>query len=145
MRRSSISLFAPLLLCSLLSISSSFSLPREQEKSATKQETMVKEIEPKSVKEKLDKGEPFILVDVREQQEWDAGHIQGAWLMPLGSLDKRINELDRNREIIVYCRSGKRSEKAARILLESGFQNIQNMKGGILSWNDQVDASAPKN
>ncbi len=106
---------------------------------------MVKEIEPKSVKEKLDKGEPFILVDVREQQEWDAGHIQGAWLMPLGSLDKRINELDRNREIIVYCRSGKRSEKAARILLESGFQNIQNMKGGILSWNDQVDASAPKN
>lgn len=137
-------LFVASLLCASLAAGQSTDQPKTSDTLA-KSDVKVEEVTPAAVKKKLDQGESFILVDVRDQHEWDAGHIQGAWLIPLSKLDKRLNELDQSREIVVYCRSGKRSDKAARILLDSGFTNVRNMKGGILSWIDQVDPSLPKN
>ncbi|TAN21386.1 MAG: molybdopterin-synthase adenylyltransferase MoeB [Acidobacteria bacterium] len=86
---------------------------------------------------------PFIL-DVREPHEWQIGRIPGAVLIPLGELPKRLNELDKSRAIVTQCRSGARSLKAAHVLLDAGFANVRNLKGGILAWSDEVDPSVPK-
>lgn len=77
------------------------------------------------------------LVDVREPNEWSAGHIAGATLIPLGALGARVGELDRSREHVLVCRSGNRSQTAARILRESGFGQVENMAGGMLEWERQ--------
>ncbi len=67
-----------------------------------------------------------------------------ARLIPLGEVPKRLNELDRNVEIVLHCKSGVRSGKAADILRAAGFPQVLNMKGGILAWSDKVDPSVPK-
>jgi molybdopterin/thiamine biosynthesis adenylyltransferase/rhodanese-related sulfurtransferase/molybdopterin converting factor small subunit len=102
------------------------------------------EIEPAQVKAKLDRGEKFILVDVREPHEYQIASIPSAKLIPLGDVPKRLNELDREAEIVVHCKGGVRSAKAQGILREAGFKNVLNMKGGILAWSDKVDPSVPK-
>ena len=103
-----------------------------------------RELEPRDVKGKLDRGESFVLVDVREPSEWEIGRIAGARLIPLGELEKRLTELDAQAEIVVHCKAGGRSATAVALLKERGFSNVWNMKGGILLWSDQVDASVPK-
>ena len=102
------------------------------------------DIEPRDVKSKIDNGDRFVLIDVREPHEWQICHIPQAKLIPLGELPKRINELDSADEIIAHCKSGVRSAKAVEFLKQSGFKKIRNMKGGILAWSDQVDPSVPK-
>ncbi|HEY6395760.1 MAG TPA: molybdopterin-synthase adenylyltransferase MoeB [Candidatus Binataceae bacterium] len=102
------------------------------------------EIGPVEVKAKLDRGEKFQLIDVREPHEWQIGHIPQAKLIPLGELPKRVNELDRSVEIVAHCKSGVRSAKACDFLRQAGFKNVSNMTGGILAWSDQVDPSVPK-
>lgn len=74
------------------------------------------------------------IVDCRMQREWDAGHIDGAVLMPLGSIGGRQGELDPARPVIVVCRSGHRSAVAARQLAGAGFDDVRSMKGGIAAW-----------
>ena len=71
-------------------------------------------------------------------------HIEGAKLIPLGEFPKHVGEFDPNADIIIHCKSGMRSAKACAILRQAGFQNVRNMKGGILAWSDQVDPSVPK-
>ena len=73
------------------------------------------------------------VVDVREEHEWEAGHIEGAVNIPEGDLPERVNELDRNRPIVTVCRAGTRSDDAAEWLRGQGF-DAQNMDGGMLSW-----------
>jgi molybdopterin/thiamine biosynthesis adenylyltransferase/rhodanese-related sulfurtransferase/molybdopterin converting factor small subunit len=102
------------------------------------------DISPTDVKAKLDRGDKFQLLDVREPHEYQICNIPGAKLIPLGDLPKRVNELDASSEIVAHCKSGMRSAKAVDFLKQSGFKTVRNMKGGILAWSDQVDPSVPK-
>ena len=84
------------------------------------------------------------LLDVREQDEWDAGHAAGAVHIPLGDLPSRFAELDPSDEIVLQCRSGARSARALAFLRQQGYEKVLNLKGGILAWSDEVDPSVPK-
>jgi rhodanese-related sulfurtransferase len=84
-------------------------------------------------KEMIDKGDVFIL-DVRTQEEYNTGHIRNSTLIPVQDLSKRLNEVPRDRDILVYCRTGGRSTAASEILANNGFTRIYNMKGGITEW-----------
>ncbi len=101
-------------------------------------------IEPTEVKAKLDRGDQFTLVDVREPYEYQIARIPGANLIPLGELPKRLHELDPEADIVAHCRSGARSQKAVDLLKQNGFHKVRNMTGGILAWSDKVDPSVPK-
>jgi adenylyltransferase/sulfurtransferase len=111
-----------------------------------KQETQVTEgeIEVTEVKEKLDRGDNFVLIDVREPHEYQICNIPAAKLIPLGEVGKRLGELDPEADIVIHCKSGMRSARACGILKAAGFKHVRNMKGGILAWSDQVDHSVPK-
>ncbi len=102
------------------------------------------EIDPVEVKAKMDRGEPFVLIDVREPHEYKICNIPGAKLIPLGELPKRVHELNSADEIVAHCKSGVRSGKAIEFLKQAGFRKVKNMKGGILAWSDKVDPSVPK-
>src|SRR5712692_4692096 len=102
------------------------------------------EIEPTEVKAKMDRGDQFVLIDVREPHEYQICSIPNAKLIPLGDLPKRVNELDSADEIIAHCKSGMRSAKAVEFLKQAGFRKVRNMKGGILAWSDKIDPTVPK-
>jgi molybdopterin/thiamine biosynthesis adenylyltransferase/rhodanese-related sulfurtransferase len=102
------------------------------------------DIDPVEVKSKIDRGDHFVLIDVREPHEYQICNIPQAKLIPLGDLPKRVNELDSADEIIAHCKSGMRSAKAVDFLKQAGFKKVRNMKGGILAWSDKVDPSVPK-
>ena len=102
------------------------------------------EIDPVEVKAKIDRGENFVLIDVREPHEYRICNIPQARLIPLGEVPKRYAELDPEAETVVHCKSGMRSAKAVDFLRKAGFRNVRNMKGGILAWSDKVDRSVPK-
>jgi adenylyltransferase/sulfurtransferase len=102
------------------------------------------EIDVTEVKARLDRGDHFVLIDVREPHEYKICHIPAARLIPLGEVPKRLNELDPNGDIVIHCKSGGRSAKACGILRQAGFEHVRNMKGGILAWADKVDPSVPK-
>ena len=104
----------------------------------------VPEITPVQLKQMIDAGAPFKLVDVREPHEYEICRIPGAVLIPLGDLPARMNELDSADEIVVHCRSGVRSGRAVEFLMQAGFRRIHNLQGGILAWSDDVDPSVPK-
>jgi len=76
----------------------------------------------------------FIL-DVREPDEWNAGHIPGATLIPLGELASRVNEVPKDQEVVVVCRSGNRSQQGRDILLSAGFTQVTSMAGGLNQWS----------
>jgi adenylyltransferase/sulfurtransferase len=101
------------------------------------------EITPSELAKRLAAHEEFTLIDVREPYEWQIGRIEGARLIPLGTLQDEISTLDSATEIVVYCRSGKRSADAVRQLNAAGFR-ATNVTGGILRWSDDVDPSVPK-
>jgi sulfur-carrier protein adenylyltransferase/sulfurtransferase len=102
------------------------------------------EIDPVDVKRMLDRGEQFVLVDVREPHEHRICNIPQAKLIPLGEVGNRLGELDKGADIVVHCKSGMRSAKACGVLRQNGFERVRNMKGGILAWADKVDPSVPK-
>lgn len=91
-------------------------------------------------------GERFALIDVREPHEWDIANLAeyDAQLIPLGTFDGAISSLDLSRPTVVHCRSGARSAKAVRALVEAGAANVWNLEGGILAWSDTIDASKAK-
>jgi adenylyltransferase/sulfurtransferase len=101
------------------------------------------DIDPLEVKAKIDRGDPFVLIDVREPHEYRICRIPTAKLIPLGELPKRLNELSPSDEIVAHCKSGLRSAKAVDLLKKNGFR-ARNMKGGILAWSDKVDPAVPK-
>jgi adenylyltransferase/sulfurtransferase len=98
----------------------------------------------RQLKQKLDNGDKFLLLDVREPFEWDICHIDSAKLIPLGQLPSRMSELDSAEEIVIHCKSGGRSAKAVRLLQEAGFSKLHNVEGGITAWADEVDPTVPK-
>ncbi|MCC6153405.1 MAG: molybdopterin-synthase adenylyltransferase MoeB [Candidatus Hydrogenedentes bacterium] len=95
------------------------------------------------VKARLERGDDFDILDVRNPEEWMICHIEGAKLIPLGELPMRIHELDMSREIVVHCKGGVRSAKAAGILREAGFTKVKNVQGGILEWARAIDPTMP--
>jgi rhodanese-related sulfurtransferase/rubrerythrin len=97
----------------------------------------------KAIFDKDKKGE-FLLLDVRQPEEYEAGHIPGAMLIPLGELEARQAELERDKKIITYCRSGRRSMAAAITLCGLGFKDIHHLAGGILNWRYETIAGLPK-
>jgi adenylyltransferase/sulfurtransferase len=97
------------------------------------------EIEPAELRRRLDAGEPLEILDVREPHEWAAGHLEGARLVPLGSLGERLHELDPDRLHVLQCRSGARSARAAALLREAGFARVVNLRGGLVAWKRDVD------
>jgi adenylyltransferase/sulfurtransferase len=105
----------------------------------------IPQITVQDLKRKQDAHENFFLLDVREPHEYPIANL-GAPLIPVGSLDSRIAEIPvaKDAEIVVHCRSGARSQKAAVILRNHGFTNVQNLAGGILEWADKIDPSLPK-
>ncbi len=102
------------------------------------------EISSVELKQRLDRGDALTLVDVREPNEYQINRIPGTVLIPLGEIPRRYAELDKNAEIVVHCKMGGRSAKAADFLRSVGFTRVLNLKGGILDWIDKVDPSQPK-
>ncbi len=107
--------------------------------------TQVDEISVTDLKARLDRGERPVLLDVREPFEWNIINFgeYGARMIPLKELPARTAELDQSEELIVYCRSGSRSARAAEFLRAQGFTNVLNLKGGVRAWAEEVDPSQP--
>jgi len=96
------------------------------------------------LKERLDRGDALTIVDVREPNEYQINRLPGSQLIPLGEIPRRYAELDPDDEIIVSCKIGGRSAKAADYLRSVGFKHVLNLKGGIIAWVDKVDPSMPR-
>jgi molybdopterin/thiamine biosynthesis adenylyltransferase/rhodanese-related sulfurtransferase len=107
-------------------------------------EGTIPEMSPHELKRRMDAEEPLELIDVREPFESEIARIDGAKLIPLGEITERLDELNRERPIVVHCHSGKRSAQAARLLQQRGFGNVYNLEGGIDAWSDQIDPNVPK-
>ncbi|WP_417381312.1 rhodanese-like domain-containing protein [Gimesia sp.] len=99
------------------------------------------ETDCQTVKQKLDTGHPFLLLDCREQDEHTLVHIPEARLLPMSEIQDRVSELDdqRDTEIIVYCHHGMRSLQVATWLQQQGFTNAKSMQGGIDAWSCEID------
>lgn len=97
-------------------------------------------ITAEEAKQIMDSEEGYIILDVREQDEYDAGHIPGAILIPYTQIEEKAEEVltDKNQLILVYCRSGRRSKIAAEALAELGYTNIKEF-GGIIDWPYEVE------
>lgn len=101
---------------------------------------MIQQILPEALYKKLSSGEKVCIIDVREDDEVAQGMIPGAKHIPLGDLESRLNELDKETEHIMVCRSGARSNKACQIMLTKGFK-VKNMVGGMISWEAKYGKS----
>ncbi len=100
--------------------------------------TRIPEISPKKVAEKLESGEEFELIDVREKDEFDAGHVPNAKHFSKGVIERDIEKAvtDTEKEIILYCGGGYRSALAADNLQKMGYKNVLSMSGGWRGWNE---------
>ncbi len=97
----------------------------------------------KELKRRMDAGEDVQLIDVREPYEYQIAQIGGK-LIPQNDVPQRLSEIDREREVVVHCRSGARSQRIAELLKQSGYPNVVNVAGGILAWADEIDPSVQK-
>ncbi|MFZ0337708.1 MAG: molybdopterin-synthase adenylyltransferase MoeB [Terracidiphilus sp.] len=116
-------------------------------KPETKQEQTVKngipQITVQELKQRRDAGENLFVLDVREPYEYQIANIGGT-LIPQNEVPQRLAEIDRNREIVVQCRSGGRSQRVAEFLAQQGYANVKNLAGGILAWADAIDPTITK-
>jgi adenylyltransferase/sulfurtransferase len=114
---------------------------------ATKEEIAVKngvpQITVSELKRRIDAGEDLFILDVREPFEYQIANIGGK-LIPQGEVPQRLAEIDRDREIIVHCKAGGRSQRIAEFLKQSGYPDVVNVAGGILAWSSEIDATVPK-
>ena len=101
----------------------------------------VPEISVEALKQRIDTGQPVVLLDVREPMEWDIANLEpyGARLIPMGEIPDRLGELDKAADIVVYCRTGNRSAGVARYMKALGFQRVWNLQGGINAWAERID------
>ncbi|HKU13781.1 MAG TPA: rhodanese-like domain-containing protein [Steroidobacteraceae bacterium] len=102
----------------------------------------VAEITPAEFVARRDGGESLTLLDVREDWELGVASVPGVVHIPMGEVADRLGELDRGREVVVLCRSGRRSLQVANFLQQNGFQAL-NLAGGILAWSRDLDATIP--
>jgi len=113
----------------------------------TPQEKNVKngipQITVKELKARIDAGQDVQLIDVREPYEYQIAQIGGK-LIPQNDVPNRLAEIDRNREVVVHCRSGARSQRIAEFLVQAGYPKVVNVAGGILAWSDEIDPKVQK-
>ena len=101
-------------------------------------------ISVQAVKARLDAGEDFILLDVREPFEWEIADIPGATHhIPQGEVLEHLGALDMTRDIVVYCRTGGRSADVVQLLQKHGYRRVKNLAGGINAWARQIDTDIP--
>ena len=103
----------------------------------------MKEITVKELKIKIDNQEDFQLIDIREAYEKEICNIGGE-LIPMGDVMGSLEKISKNKPVVLHCRSGKRSAAMVMHLGTMGFDNLYNLKGGILAWADEIDSSIPK-
>ncbi|HJO23228.1 MAG: molybdopterin-synthase adenylyltransferase MoeB [Myxococcota bacterium] len=106
----------------------------------------MQEVSAADVQAARERGDEFLLLDVREPSEWETARIEGAQLLPLGQLEARISELDdwRARRVVVHCHHGGRSANACGVLEAAGFRDVANLAGGIEAWSLTVDPAVPR-
>jgi rhodanese-related sulfurtransferase len=102
------------------------------------------EITPEELKAKKESSESFTLLDVREAHEYYISDLNGTTRIPLEELKNRMNELDKEDEIVVFCRSGNSAGDAVKLLTENEFKNVRNLKGGINEWAKKIDPTLPE-
>jgi rhodanese-related sulfurtransferase len=106
----------------------------------------VLETDCRTVKAALNAGDPLVLLDCREQSEYELVRIDSARLVPMSELQQRVAELDdiRAARIVVYCHHGVRSRQVAKWLRGQGFANVQSLAGGIDRWSKEIDPALPR-
>jgi rhodanese-related sulfurtransferase len=102
----------------------------------------VREITVTELAELKQKNADFQLIDVRELSEYDISNLGGK-LIPLGQLTDRLGELDPEQLTVVHCKSGGRSSRAVLFLMDQGFADVRNLKGGITAWRNEIDPTLP--
>lgn len=102
----------------------------------------IPEITPAEFISRRDQGAPLTLLDVREAWELAVANIPGALHIPMGEVGQRMSEIDRQRPVVVLCRSGRRSLEVAKLLQQNGYE-VSNLAGGTLAWSRDVDATIP--
>ncbi len=107
----------------------------------------IPQISVQDLKHRIDSGDDFFLLDVREPHEFRIANLNGH-LIPVGDLPNRVDELEKARQsgqdIVIHCKSGARSQRAAEFLNQQGFQNVANVAGGITAWSNDIDPKVPK-
>ncbi len=103
----------------------------------------IAQIQPEELKRRQEAGEDVFVLDVREPYEAQIASL-GGHLIPLNDLPQRAGELDRDSNIVVHCKMGGRSQKAAEFLQHSGFKHVENLAGGITAWSERIDPKVPK-
>ena len=106
----------------------------------------VQDISVQELKQKLDRKEDFVFLDVREPFEYQIAKISGTKLVPLGQLESHLSELEsfKDREIVAHCHHGGRSRRALEFLRSKGFKNLKNVAGGIDDWSVKIDPTVPR-
>lgn len=104
------------------------------------------EIDCRTVKQRLDGGEKFLLLDCRQPEEYATARIDGAVLLPMGEIAERVQELEawRTKPIVVHCHHGGRSLRVTLWLRSQGFTDVLNLRGGIDEWSQQIDPAVPR-
>jgi rhodanese-related sulfurtransferase len=102
------------------------------------------EITPREVKERLDRGENLLIVDVREPWEHAQCRIEGAKLIPMGTIPANLQQLDTDEDVICYCHHGMRSLDVANWLRSQGVKSAKSMAGGIDRWSTEIDPKVPR-
>jgi adenylyltransferase/sulfurtransferase len=103
----------------------------------------IPQLSVKELKRRIDAGESVYLLDVREPWEYKIAQIGGK-LIPLNEVPQRLSEIDREREVIVHCHAGVRSQRIAEFLKQSGYPRVANLAGGIQAWSSEIDPTVPK-
>jgi adenylyltransferase/sulfurtransferase len=103
----------------------------------------MKEVTVTELKQMLDNKEDFQLVDVREPHEADIAQIGGE-LIPMGEVMSNLDRISKDKKVVIHCRSGARSGTICKALESQGYNNVYNLKGGILAWSSEIDPSIPK-
>jgi rhodanese-related sulfurtransferase len=98
----------------------------------------LKELDASAFQQELAESSDYTFIDVREPSEVRQGYIKGAINIPLGQLATRLQEINKNKPVKLYCRSGNRSKQAAKILLDNGYDDVTHLKGGILAWKGSI-------
>jgi adenylyltransferase/sulfurtransferase len=109
-----------------------------------REEAMRWDLTVRELRDMQERGEDFVLVDVREPREFEIARIPGAKLIPLGSLPARVSELDSSRLLVLQCHTGRRSMTALQFLHRAGFRKLRNLAGGIDAWSREIDPEVPR-
>lgn len=102
----------------------------------------MKEITVAELKAKMDAGDDFQLIDVREVNEYDYCNIGGK-LIPMGEIMFNLDEISKEKDVVIHCKSGGRSSAIVSALMSRGYSNVMNLRGGILAWANEIDPNIP--